>query len=154
MAHAAQIRVLVIHGPNLNLLGLRQPEVYGKMTLDEINAELDVRAQAAGAVVAAVQSNSEGEIVSEIQNAAYTADAIVINAGGYSHTSVAIRDALDSVPLVAVEVHLSNVYRRESFRHTSMVAGACVGQICGLGPSSYYLALDAVLGLVSEAKAQ
>lgn len=155
MSHrAAGVRVLVIHGPNLNLLGERQPEVYGTTTLEEINAELDRRARNQGAVVSAFQSNVEGDIVTEIQNARDTADAIIINPGGYSHTSVAIRDALDSVPLVAVEVHLSNVYRRESFRHVSIVAGACVGQVCGLGPTGYYLALSAVLELVSEAQAQ
>lgn len=147
-------RVLVIHGPNLNLLGERQPEIYGTTTLDEINEELVRQAKTIGATVSTFQSNVEGDLVTEIQNARKTADAIIINPAAYSHTSIAIRDALDSVPVVAVEVHLSNVYRRESFRQASVVAGACVGQICGLGPHGYYLALNAVVALASETKAQ
>lgn len=141
-------RVLVLHGPNLNLLGARDPEVYGTTTLAEIDAELGVRAAARGAEVDCHQSNLEGELVTHIQNAAARHDAIVINPGGYTHTSVAIRDALDAVSVPAIEVHLSNVHAREQFRHTSLTAAKCVGQICGFGAQSYYLGLDAALALV------
>lgn len=143
-------RVLVIHGPNLNLLGSRDPAVYGTTTLAEIDAELARRARARGAEVECVQSNVEGEIVTWIQDARGRFDAIVINPGGYSHTSVAIRDALDAVELPAVECHLSNIHAREPFRHTSLTAAQCVGLISGFGPLSYYLGLDAALTLVER----
>jgi 3-dehydroquinate dehydratase II len=148
MVAPAPVRVLVIHGPNLNLLGSRDPAVYGTTTLAEIDAELRRRAGAAGAELEAVQRNGEGEIVTLIQDAAARYDVIVINPGGYSHTSVAIRDAIDAVPVPAVEVHLSNIAARESFRHTSLVAPVCVGQISGFGAQSYYLGLDAALAHV------
>lgn len=141
-------RVLVIHGPNLNLLGTREPSIYGSTTLAEIDAELSRRGTLAGVEVTSVQSNLEGEIVSAIQDAAGRYDAIVINPGAYSHTSVAIRDALAASGLPAVEVHLSNIYSRESFRHTSLTAAKCVGVISGFGPRSYYLGLDAALAHV------
>jgi 3-dehydroquinate dehydratase-2 len=142
------VRVLVLHGPNLNLLGTRDPEVYGTTTLDEIDAELAARAATRGAEVDCAQSNLEGELVTHIQNAAARYDAIVINPGGYTHTSVAIRDAIDAVSIPAIEVHLSNVHAREQFRHTSLTAAKCVGQICGFGAQSYYLGLDAALAHV------
>ena len=142
------IRVLVVHGPNLNLLGTRDPALYGTATLAEIDAELARRAAARGAVVTSVQSNLEGALVDAIQGARGTADAIVINPGGYSHTSVAIRDAIEAVALPTVEVHLSNLHAREPFRHTSITAARCVGQISGFGPQSYYLGLDAALAIV------
>jgi len=141
-------RVLVIHGPNLNLLGSRDPSVYGTTTLAEIDAALAERAAAAGAELVAIQSNLEGEIVTLIQNAGVDRDAIVINPGGYSHTSVAIRDAIDACGIPVVEVHLSNIHARESFRHTSLTAARCVGLISGFGPRSYYLGLDAALAHV------
>ncbi len=142
------VRILVIHGPNLNLLGTREPGIYGTTTLAAIDAELAARARAAGADLDAVQSNCEGAIVTHIQNAAARHHAILINPAAYSHTSIAIRDALKAVGLPAVEVHLSNIHAREEFRHRSYSAASCVGQICGFGAQSYYLGLDAVLSLV------
>ena len=142
------IRILVLHGPNLNLLGTRDPKTYGTTTLAEIDLELKRRAKERGATVRCVQSNLEGKLVELIQKAKGTTDAIVINPGGYTHTSVAIRDAIDAVELPTVEVHLSNIHAREPFRHESITAPKCVGQICGFGPQSYYLGLDAALAHV------
>jgi 3-dehydroquinate dehydratase II len=141
------VKVLVLHGPNLNLLGTREPEVYGSMTLEQINVFIIQRAKELGAEVATAQSNVEGELVSLIQDAAGWADAILINPGGYSHTSVAIRDAIAAVDLPTVEVHLSNPAAREEFRHTDVVAGACVGVVSGFGHRSYLLALQALTEL-------
>jgi 3-dehydroquinate dehydratase-2 len=142
------VRVLVIHGPNLNLLGSRDPAVYGTTTLAEIDAELRRRASAAGAELECVQHNSEGAIIDAIHGARGRFAAIVINPGGYSHTSVAIRDAIDAVELPTVEVHLSNIHAREQFRHRSMTAAVCIGQISGFGARSYYMGLDAALAVV------
>lgn len=141
-------KVLVIHGPNLNLLGTRDPSIYGTTTLAEIDAELTRRATARGVTVDTVQTNLEGAIVDHVQGAAGSYDAIVINPGGYTHTSVAIRDAIEACGVPTIEVHLSNVHARESFRHTSITAARCVGQICGFGANSYYLGLDAALAHV------
>jgi 3-dehydroquinate dehydratase-2 len=145
---APRVRVLVLHGPNLNLLGTREPATYGTTTLAEIDAELRRRAAARAAEVESAQSNLEGDLVDRIQAAAGRFDAIVINPGGYTHTSVAIRDAIDAVGIPTVEVHLSNLHAREPFRHGSITAARCVGQICGFGAQSYYLGLDAALGHV------
>ena len=147
-ADDGRIRVQVLHGPNLNLLGTRDPEVYGTTTLAEIDAELARRAAARNAVVRSAQSNLEGELVDLIQRARGWAHAIVINPGGYTHTSVGIRDALDAVALPAIEVHLSNLHAREAFRQQSITAAVCIGQICGFGAQSYYLGLDAALAHV------
>ncbi len=142
------MRILVIHGPNLNLLGSRDPAVYGTTTLDEINAELMHRAKARGAILDAMQSNLEGEIVDAIQQGRGRYDALLLNPGGYSHTSVAIRDALDACGIPAVECHLSNIHAREEFRHTSLTAAKSIGLISGFGARSYYLGLDAALAHV------
>lgn len=148
MARASGVRISVLHGPNLNLLGTRDPAVYGTTTLAEIDRELTRRANDRGAVVRCAQSNLEGELVEWIQQAKSWASAILINPGGYTHTSVAIRDALDAVGLPAVEVHLSNLHAREAFRQGSVTAAKCIGQICGFGAQSYYLGLDAALAHV------
>ena len=142
------IRILVLHGPNLNLLGTRDPKVYGKTTLAEIDRELTRRGHERGATVRCIQTNVEGELVDLIQMARGTTDAIVINPGGYTHTSVAIRDAIEAVEVPAIEVHLSNIHAREPFRHESITAAKCIGQICGFGAQSYYLGLDAALARV------
>jgi 3-dehydroquinate dehydratase-2 len=148
----AALRVQVLHGPNLNLLGTRDPAVYGTTTLAEIDAELVRRGKARGADVRSAQSNVEGELVTLIQKAKGWADAIVINPGGYTHTSVAIRDAIEAVAIPAVEVHLSNIHAREEFRHHSLTAARCIGQICGFGAESYYLGLDAALAHVEASR--
>ena len=148
---ARAIAVCVLHGPNLNLLGTRDPAIYGSTTLAEIDAELARLAKERGAVVRSAQTNLEGELVDHIQRARDWASAIVINPGGYTHTSVAIRDAIEAAAVPAVEVHLSNIHARESFRHESIVAARCVGQICGFGAQSYYLGLYAALALVEAA---
>ncbi len=146
----AALRIQVIHGPNLNLLGTRDPAVYGTTTLAEIDRELTNRAKARGAVVRCHHSNVEGKLVDLIQKARGWADAIVINPGGYTHTSVAIRDAIDAVAVPTIEVHLSNIHAREPFRHESITAAKCIGQISGFGAQSYYLGLDAALSHVES----
>ena len=142
--------IAVLHGPNLNLLGTRESTIYGTTTLAEIDGALHERAQARGATVEIYQSNGEGELVDRIQQLAVRAQGIVINAGGYTHTSVSIRDALSAVALPAIEVHLSNLHKREPFRRRSLLAGVCVGVIAGFGARSYYLALDGMLDLLDE----
>ena len=141
-------KILVIHGPNLNLLGKREPDVYGNVTIEEINAALKTRAKELKLSLEAVQSNHEGEIVDLIGKADKKYSAIIINPAAYTHTSVAIRDALQAIRTPAVEVHLSNIYAREEFRRQSLTAPACRGQISGFGKDSYVLALEAVLALL------
>lgn len=143
------MRIVVIHGPNLNLLGWREPDVYGSLTLQEINERLAAHAQAAGVELRTFQSNSEGEIVDAIQEAGRWSNGIVINAAAYTHTSIAIRDTITAVNLPTVEVHLSNVHAREPFRHISHIAAVCLGVIAGFGWRSYILGFD---GLVDHLK--
>jgi 3-dehydroquinate dehydratase II len=135
--------ILVLHGPNLNMLGTREPDVYGHETLDDVNASIQVKAGELGVAVECRQSNSEGDLVTWIQQARGQADAIIINAGAYTHTSVAIADALRAAELPVYEVHLSNIYQRESFRHHSYISSLAVAVICGLGPDGYLSALAA-----------
>lgn len=138
------MRFLVLHGPNLNLLGTREPETYGSLTLDDINRSLEKLAAELGCTLAFVQSNCEGALVDAIQAARRVYDGILINPAAYTHTSIAIRDAFAAVAVPFVEVHLSNVYRREEFRHTSLTAPLALGQICGFGAESYLLGLRAL----------
>jgi 3-dehydroquinate dehydratase II len=140
-------KILIIHGPNLNLLGLREPEVYGSVTQRDIDRSLQVIAKEEGLSLKIFQSNSEGALVDAIQQAAGQNDGILINPAAYTHTSVALRDALAAVGMPVVEVHLSNIYKREEFRHHSYVAPVAVGQVSGFGAYSYVLGL---YGLVQE----
>ena len=136
--------VLVLNGPNLNLLGQRQPEVYGRTTLADIEAACTAHAASLGMDVAFLQSNHEGVMIDAIHAAKGTHGGLVINAGAYTHTSIALMDAVASVELPTVEVHLSNIHAREEFRHTSYLARVAIGQICGFGPRGYLMALDAL----------
>lgn len=138
------MNVQIIHGPNLNLLGKREPEVYGHTTLADIDTRLTTEGEKLGHQVRTFQSNSEGELVSAVQEAAGWADAIIINPAAYTHTSVALRDAIAGVGIPTIEVHISNVHARESFRHHSYIAPVAAGQIAGFGIASYVLALHAV----------
>jgi len=147
------MKFLVAHGANLNLLGKREPEVYGIATIRDIDSYLQEQASVLGAEIRCVQSNHEGALIDALHEAMGWADGILINPGGYTHTSVALRDAIAATGLPAVEVHLSNIHAREQFRHTSLTAGACVGQICGFGPESYYLGLVALTKLVGNGEA-
>lgn len=137
--------ILILNGPNLNLLGTREPEVYGTDTLDDIVEELRSVAAARGYDVEAVQSNLEGELVDALHAARTTAAGVVFNPGAYTHTSIALRDAISAVGLPVVETHLSNVHAREEFRHTSMLTAVCLGVVGGFGRTSYRLALDALI---------
>lgn len=144
------MRILVLHGPNLNLLGSREPEVYGALTLDEINIAITALAREMGIEVTIFQSNSEGELIDKIHSAAATCDGILINPAAYTHTSVAIRDALAAVALPTVEVHLSNIHRREKFRTRSFVSPVAIGQISGFGLDSYLLGLRAIFNHIKK----
>jgi 3-dehydroquinate dehydratase-2 len=139
------MKLLVINGPNLNMLGKREPEIYGNISLADIEKLCEDTAKSHGASVACFQSNSEGEIVTRIQQALGKEDAIVINAGAYTHTSVAIHDALRSVGLPVMEVHISNIYQREEFRHISYISPVSKGVICGLGIRGYKAAIEALV---------
>ncbi|MFH1379097.1 MAG: type II 3-dehydroquinate dehydratase [bacterium] len=142
------MKILVLHGPNLGLLGAREPKVYGKVTLKNINAALVKLGGELRCTVVCIQSNHEGEMVDIIGNAPKTYQGIIINPAAYTHTSIAIRDAAASISLPVIEVHLSNIYGREDFRRTSLIAPVTVGQISGFGAQSYYLALRAMADLV------
>lgn len=145
-----QYSILVLHGPNLNLLGKREPNLYGNLTLDEINLLLIEEASSLGVTLATLQSNHEGVLVDAIHEAWGKQQGIVINAGAYTHTSVAIRDALLGVKIPTVEVHLSNIYQRESFRHHSYIAPIVIGQISGFGADSYKLGLMAIVNYLKK----
>ena len=143
-------RVLVLNGPNLNLLGTREPEIYGRLTLAALEEACSVKGASLGLSVTCRQSNHEGELVGWIQEALQDQDGLVINAGAYTHTSVALLDALRAVGLPVIEVHLSNIFRRESFRHHSYISEAADGVICGLGKTGYLLALEALAQLLDS----
>ena len=140
--------ILVIHGPNLNLLGTRETDLYGNLTLDDINGKLNTLGKELGVALSFYQSNSEGDLVNEIQGALDNYDAIVINPGAYTHTSIALRDAILGVDIPTIEVHLSNIYRREEFRKKSLLADVAVGQITGFGVDSYLLGLRAAVKVI------
>lgn len=144
------MKFMILHGPNLNLLGKREPVIYGSQTLEDINSLLVNLSGELGCELAVYQSNSEGELIDAIQSAVKECHGILINPAAYTHTSIAIRDALSAVDLPTVEVHLSNIHRRESFRHTSMVAPIAVGQISGFGADSYLLGLRALFNYVKS----
>lgn len=146
------INVLVLHGPNLNLLGRREPGIYGSITLDEINRLLEAEGQTLQTKVSSLQSNHEGVLVDAIHDAPENYQGILINAGAYTHTSVALRDAIAAVNLPTVEVHLSNIYRREEFRHHSYIAPVAIGQISGFGANSYRLGLHALVAHLRQDK--
>lgn len=146
------MKILVINGPNLNLLGRREPEIYGAETLDGINNALLFAALEIGVSLEFFQSNSEGALVDAIQTAAGHFDGLIINPAAYTHTSIAIRDAISAVAIPAVEVHLSNIYSREEFRHKSLIAPVVIGQIAGFGSPGYELALKGLLGYLQRSK--
>jgi len=141
------MKILFLNGPNLNLLGQREPEVYGRTTLAEIEASVRVKAVEAGAEVDFRQTNVEGELVTWIQQAKGKCDVIVLNAAAYTHTSIALRDAISATGVPTIEIHLSNIHAREEFRHRSLIAPVCRGQICGFGPNSYLLGIQAALSI-------
>jgi len=141
------MKILCLNGPNLNLLGQREPSIYGRTTLEEIEDSVRKRAAQLGATAEFRQSNHEGELVTWIHEARDRFDVIILNAAGYTHTSVALRDAITAIGIPTIEVHLSNVHAREKFRHTSLLAPVCVGQIVGFGANSYVLAIDAAVNI-------
>ena len=147
------MKIAVIQGPNLNMLGIREQHIYGPMSLDQIHEQLKNAAEQNGIEVEFFQSNLEGEIVDRIQECLGTVDGIMINPAAYSHTSIAIKDALSAVNMPVVEVHISNIYKREEFRQKSITAGASTGVISGFGPFGYHMGLIALMQIVSELQA-
>jgi 3-dehydroquinate dehydratase-2 len=147
------MKVVVIQGPNLNMLGLREQNIYGPMKLDDIHAQMQAFAEQNGVEIEFFQSNLEGEIVDRLQECLGDADGIVINPAAYTHTSIAIRDAISAIQIPTVEVHLSNIHQREEFRHVSLTAPVCAGQIVGFGPFGYHLAMLSVIQIMNEVHA-
>ena len=143
------MKILILHGPNLNLLGTREPEVYGSMSLDDINNKVIELGKELGAEIKCLQSNHEGALIDALHDARTWANGVVFNPGGYTHTSIALRDAISAIQIPVVEVHLSNVYAREEFRHVSMISAVCKGKITGFGWRSYLLGLRALVDVLS-----
>lgn len=147
------MKITVIQGPNLNMLGLREQNIYGPMKLEDIHSQMENYAKQSNVDIEFFQSNLEGEIVDKIQECLGDSNGIIINPAAYSHTSIAIRDAIKAVQIPTVEVHISNIYAREEFRHKSLIAPVCAGQISGFGPFSYHLAMVSMVQILSEIKA-
>jgi 3-dehydroquinate dehydratase-2 len=148
----APMRILLLHGPNLNTLGTREPDIYGTATLQDIERSVSDRAAGLGGKVRAFQANGEGDLIDWLQREAPSADGLIINAGAYTHTSVALRDAVGACDLPVIEVHLSNVWKREEFRHESLLSPLATGIIVGLGPQGYLLAVDALARIIGGAE--
>ncbi len=142
------MKILILHGPNLNLLGTREPEVYGSMTLDDINEKMIELGKELGAEIKCLQSNHEGALIDALHDARAWANGVVFNPGGYTHTSVALRDAISAIQIPVIEVHLSNVYAREEFRHKSLVSTVCKGKVSGFGWRSYELGLRGLVDII------
>ena len=142
------MKILLLHGPNLNLLGTREPEIYGSMTLGDINEKMIVLGNELGAEIKCLQSNHEGALIDALHDARTWASGVVFNPGGYTHTSVALRDAISAIVIPVIEVHLSNVYAREEFRHTSFVSAVCKGKVSGFGWRSYELGLRGLIDII------
>ena len=144
------MKILILHGPNLNLLGTREPEIYGSMTIEDINQKLIGLAQELGVEIKCSHSNHEGALIDALHDARKWANGVVFNPGGYTHTSVALRDAITAIEIPVIEVHLSNVYAREEFRHTSLISAVCKGKVLGLGWRSYTLGLRALVETLAD----
>jgi 3-dehydroquinate dehydratase-2 len=144
------MKILLLHGPNLNLLGTREPEIYGSMTLDDINQKMIALGSELNAEIKCLQSNHEGALIDALQDARAWANGVVFNPGGYTHTSVALRDAISAIVIPVIEVHLSNVYAREEFRHTSLVSAVCKGKVTGFGWHSYELGLRGLVDIIKK----
>jgi len=144
------MKILVLHGPNLNLLGTREPEIYGSLTIGDINTKLIESGKELGADLKCFQSNHEGDLIDALHEAKLWADGVVFNPGAYTHTSIALRDAISAIGLPVVEIHLSNVYAREEFRHTSMISAVCKGKIVGFGWRSYTLGMRALVEMLED----
>ena len=147
------MKIVVIQGPNLNMLGVREQNIYGPMKLEDIHTQMEEYAKQNGVEIEFFQSNLEGEIVDRLQECLGVADGIIINPAAYTHTSIAIRDAISAVQIPTVEVHLSNIHQREEFRHTSLTAPVCAGQIVGFGPFGYHLAMISIVQIMREIEA-